>query len=39
MASLTEGQQKGTGGREYRMVSSDGGRENDWARSYHTGVL
>ena len=26
-------------GREYRMVSADGGRENVWAISNHTGVL
>ena len=27
------------GGGGYRMVSADGGRENDWTRSNHTIVL
>ena len=39
MAALTEGQQQGAGGGEYRMVRSDRGCENVWASRNHTGVL
>ena len=39
MVALTKGQQQGTGGGEYRMVRADGGCENVWASSDHTGVL